>query len=61
MKTIVSGLIAAWVPAAAFAHPSVMSHEHPHGLSILPDLTLVLVAGLVVVVGLIAFRHFRKG
>ena len=60
MKTIVAGL-ATWVPAAAFAHPSVVSHEHPHGFSILPDLTLMLVAALVVAGGLIAFRHFRKG
>ena len=60
MFTLVA--IAVLAPSgSAFAHSSVMSHEHPHGLSILPDLTLMLVAGLIVVVGLIAFRHFRKG
>ena len=60
MFTLVA--IAVLAPSgSAFSHPSVMSHEHPHGLSILPDLTLVLVAALAVVGGLIAFRYFRKG
>ena len=60
MKTIVSGLTTMLGAGTALAHPSVVSHDHPHDVSVLPDLTLMLVAALIVAGGSIAFRHFRK-
>jgi hypothetical protein len=53
--------IGAVVPAAALAHPSTVAHEHPHGLSLLPDLGALLLAALLVGGAFIVVRQIRKG
>jgi predicted transporter len=52
----ISGL----VPAMAAAHPSAVPHQHPHALSMLPDLGAVLLAALLVGIGILALRRLRK-
>lgn len=61
MKTMVSAVMMALTAGAALAHPSVVPHDHPHGLSWLPDAGALLLAALTVGVGIIVFRRFRKG
>jgi hypothetical protein len=53
--------IGVMVPASALAHPSVMPHQHPHGVSLLPDLGALLLAALLVGGAVIAVRQIRKG
>jgi hypothetical protein len=53
--------IGVMVPASALAHPSVMPHQHPHGVSLLPDLGALLLAALVVGGAALALRRIRKG
>jgi hypothetical protein len=53
--------IGVMVPAAVLAHSSVMPHEHPHGVSLLPDLGALLLAALLVGGAVMALRQFRKG
>jgi hypothetical protein len=45
----------------ALAHPSTVAHEHPHGLSLLPDLGALLLGALLVGGAVIAVRQIRKG
>jgi predicted transporter len=60
MNRALPALIGVLVPAFAAAHPSVVAHEHPHGVSILPDLGAVLLAALLVGVGVFVLRQLRK-
>lgn len=58
LRLIVPILIA--VTAAADAHPSLVPHEHPHGVSILPDLGTIVVASIVLFSGaLLAYAKWR--
>ena len=45
---------------AAFAHTSSVPHVHPHDTSILPELSAMLVAALVVACGVFALRKFGR-
>ncbi len=46
---------------AAFAHMSLVPHEHPHHSSMLPDALALMTAALLVGAGVFAYRRFRKG
>jgi hypothetical protein len=47
--------------SAAQAHPSFVPHQHPHGVSMLPDLGASLVAGIVVLaLAIVALTAFRR-
>ena len=60
MKKMSLIAMAMLVPAVALAHPSIVPHEHPHGLSLLPDLGALLLAAVFVGEALIVFRHRRS-
>ena len=61
MKTIVSLLLTALASAQAFAHPSVVPHDHPHGVSILPDLGAMVLAAALVGAVFAVRRLLRRG
>ncbi len=44
----------------ALAHTSSAPHAHPHGMSILPELSAMLVAALIVACGVVVFRKFGR-
>jgi hypothetical protein len=48
------------LPGAAQAHDSLMPHDHPHGPSLLPDATNLLVGGVVVLAVWLASRWFYR-
>ena len=63
MKTFVSAVAMAQIlmTASAFAHQSVVSHEHPHGISWLPDVAVMLMAaGVVIGAGAILFAISKR-
>lgn len=60
MKRAFAVSISVLMPAIAVAHPSVVAHEHPHGISFLPDLGAMLLAALLVGIGIVALRQTRK-
>lgn len=49
MKTLVSAVAMALMTTSALAHVSVLDHEHPHGISWLPDVAVMLMAAGVVI------------
>ena len=58
MKEIVALLCALTIPARA--HESLVPHVHPHGLSMLPGIDVIICALLALVVALIAYRKFMR-
>lgn len=44
----------------ALAHTSVAPHMHPHDVSMLPDLSAMLLAAFVVACGVFALRKIRR-
>jgi hypothetical protein len=46
--------------SAALAHPSVVAHEHPHGVSLLPDAAALLLGAALVLGGLALLRLIRQ-
>jgi hypothetical protein len=60
MRTFLSALAVALNAGAAFAHPSVVPHEHPHAVSVLPDVMLLAVAALMIGFGVVVIRKYRK-
>ena len=58
MKKIIALLPALAMPAQA--HESLVPHAHPHGLSTLPGIDVVMCTLLVLVVALIAYRKFVR-
>jgi flagellar biogenesis protein FliO len=60
MKIIALAVTMAFIAGTAFAHTSVVPHEHPHGLNWLPDVGALLIAAVLVGAGVFAFRRFRK-
>lgn len=48
------------VAGAAMAHPSVVAHEHPHGVSLLPDAAALLLGAALVLGGLAVLRMMRR-
>lgn len=61
MKRLVIVTSAVLNAGAAFAHTSLVPHEHPHHSSMLPDAFALMMAALLVGAGVIAYRRFRKG
>jgi hypothetical protein len=59
MKTIIALLAFAGLSTAS-AHPSLVAHDHPHGLSALAGLDSLLVAALVVALALAAWKRVRS-
>lgn len=55
MKTLVSAVAMALMTAPAIAHMSVLEHEHPHGISWLPDVAMLLIAAVLVGAGVVLF------
>ncbi len=49
------------LPSVAMAHDSLAPHSHPHGLSFLPDVTTLVIGGLLAACFYIAARWFSKG
>ena len=49
------------MPAIAAAHPSVVPHQHPHSISMLPDLAALLMAAIAVGAGAFVVARLRKG
>jgi len=48
------------VSTAAFAHNSVAPHTHPHDVSMLPDLSAMLLAVLAIACGAFVLRKFGR-
>ena len=48
------------LPSAALAHDSLAPHSHPHGWSLLPDVTTLLIGALLAACFYIAARWFSK-
>ena len=56
-------LIAAFfslLPSAALAHDSFAPHSHPHGPSVLPDVTILVIGALLAACFYVAARWFSK-
>jgi hypothetical protein len=47
--------------STAHAHPSLVPHHHPHGVSMLPDLDTIVVAMFALAAALIAYWKFGRG
>ena len=58
MKKAIALLSALSLPAQA--HESLVPHVHPHGLSMLPGIDVVICALLALVVALIAYWRFMR-
>jgi len=58
MKRIIALLLTFGMPAAA--HESLVPHRHPHELSMLPGIDIVICALLALVVALIAYWRFVR-
>jgi hypothetical protein len=48
------------LPSAALAHDSFAPHSHPHGPSLLPDVTTLVIGALLAACFYIAARWFAK-
>ena len=48
------------LPSAALAHDSLAPHSHPHGPSLLPDVTTLLIGALLAACFYVAARWFSK-
>ena len=59
MKTIITLLTFAGISAAS-AHPSLIAHDHPHGLSALAGLDSLVIAALVIAFALAAWKQVRS-
>jgi hypothetical protein len=46
--------------SVALAHPSLVSHDHPHAANALAGLDMLLVAAVVVALGLAVFKQVRS-
>jgi hypothetical protein len=60
MKTLALAAWAALSAGTAFAHTSLVPHQHPHETSALPDVLALALAALLVGVGVVALRRLRK-
>jgi divalent metal cation (Fe/Co/Zn/Cd) transporter len=60
MKTMFS-LLLLLAAGTAQAHPSLLPHHHPHGVSMLPDLGTFIVGGIfVLALALVAYTKFGR-
>ncbi len=48
------------LPSAALAHDSLAPHSHPHGPSLLPDVTTLVIGALLAACFYVAARWFSK-
>jgi hypothetical protein len=60
MKILISIFLVGLGGASAVAHTSLAPHEHPHAISMLPDMLALVIAALLVGAGVVAYRRFRK-
>ncbi len=60
MKRMILVATGVLLPALAAAHPSVVAHEHPHAVSMLPDFAALLMAAVAVGAGVLIFAKFRE-
>ncbi|MET0279049.1 MAG: hypothetical protein ABW198_12035 [Pseudorhodoplanes sp.] len=60
MKTTFLVLVGVFVPELAAAHTSIMPHQHPHEVGMLPDLAAMLMAAVAVSAGVIAIGLRKK-
>jgi hypothetical protein len=58
MRTIAALFVL--LPSAALAHDSFAPHSHPHGLSVLPEVTTLVIGALLAACFYIAARWFSK-
>ena len=49
------------LPSAALAHDSLAPHSHPHGPSLLPDVTTLVIGAVLAACFYVAARWFSKG
>lgn len=59
MKRLLLNSVAMAAATPALAHTSVVPHGHPHELSVLPDVSAMALAALVVACGVFALRKMR--
>jgi hypothetical protein len=60
MKTMLS-ILFTLAAGVAQAHWSVVAHEHPHGVSLLPDLGSFIVGGIfVIALAMVAYAKFGQ-
>jgi hypothetical protein len=59
MKMTLATILAATASAAS-AHPSLIAHDHPHGLSAFGGLDTVLVAAFAMALALAAWKWARS-
>jgi hypothetical protein len=48
------------LPSAALAHDSFAPHSHPHGPSVLPDVTTLVIGAVLAACFYVAARWFSK-
>jgi hypothetical protein len=54
-------ILSAMVAKSAFAHPSIVPHDHPHVLNALGGLDVLLLAALAAAVTRMVAEKFRRG
>jgi hypothetical protein len=60
MKTLLSFLLLL-AASTAQAHPSLVPHHHPHGVSMLPALDTILVGAIfAIAIALLAYAKFVR-
>jgi hypothetical protein len=59
MKILLSSVLSL-VALAAGAHESLAPHDHPHGVSMLPDLGAIAVGAVLLAAGLLAWLSYRR-
>jgi hypothetical protein len=59
MKILLAALFSL-AAAAAQAHESLVPHSHPHGMSMLPDISTVLCALFALAAALLVYRKFGR-
>lgn len=60
MKILAFAVWAALSTGTAFAHSSLVPHQHPHGTSLLPDALVLVMAAVLIGAGVVALRRLRK-
>jgi hypothetical protein len=58
---IAAYLVFVLATADAVAHPSTLPHDHPHGVTLLPDLMVLVVAAVAIGAALVLVRTFKRG
>jgi len=61
MRSFVLSLLTFLGAGEALAHTSLAAHEHPHGLSMLPGLELIVLPIVLGSSAWLLWRYFRRG